>query len=164
LAEDVQANNGGEILTACPHENSADADHSGDAPTPYISTTTVHEANPVSVRRSINTIKQRPELLLLFTHVLSTGGRITSQRFVPHAARCFKTSRFSLAFTAACSRRTPTFKDDNFWPMKIEPLLPPLIMTPGKRQLVQRSVSLAPHKRHAEKREHFSVFFSLVCH
>jgi hypothetical protein len=69
LAEDVQGNNEGEILTVCPHENSADTDHSGDAPLRDISTTTVH-ANPVSVRRSINTIKHRPELLSTFTHVL----------------------------------------------------------------------------------------------
>jgi hypothetical protein len=45
--------------------------------------------------------------------------------------------------------------------MKIEPSLPLPIMTPGKRQLVQCPVSLVPHKRHAEKRERFSLSFSL---
>ena len=45
--------------------------------------------------------------------------------------------------------------------MKIKPSLPPSIMTPGKRQLVQHSVSPVPHKRHPEKWGRFSLFFSL---
>ena len=45
--------------------------------------------------------------------------------------------------------------------MKIKQSLPPPIMTPGKYQLVQCSVSLVPHKCHAKKHECFSLFFSL---
>ena len=144
--------------------------------------TTIH-ANPFSVRRLIiHGVKQRPELLLLFSHVLQADELLLQVLFhmPPGVQRLFG---FPLSYQLAqddCETKatqihdpidckagplstltTPTSKDDNFLPMQIEQLLPPPLMNPDKRQLVQYTVSLVPRKGHAEKREHFSLFLSL---